>query len=133
MNILGVGPGELAVVFIIMLVVAGPKRMVQWAYIAGRYVAQLRAMFQQTMDAIQKEFADSGLDIRKDLPNLPLGRIDFLGEAAKIINPPNPPHVSAENTLKSADATDLTNAQQTSTGGESNDSEKPKYDSWLPN
>ncbi len=132
MNILGVGPGELAVVFIIMLVVAGPKRMVQWAYTAGRYTAQLRAMFQETLNAVQKELAESGLDIRKDLPNIPTGRIDFVREASKIINPPTS---AADNTEQPAATPDSdTSTEQSTAPAESNDSsEKPKYDSWLPN
>ena len=132
MNILGVGPGELAVVFIIMLVVAGPKRMVQWAYTAGRYTAQLRAMFQETLNAVQKELAESGLDIRKDLPNVPTGRIDFVREASKIINPPASAADNAEQPAATPDSN--TSPAQSTAPAESNDSsEKPKYDSWLPN
>ncbi len=85
MNILGVGPAEVIVILIIMLVVAGPKRMVQWAYQLGRYTAQLRAMFQETMNAVQKELAESGLDVTKDLPSIPRS-FDIVSEAAKVIN-----------------------------------------------
>src|SRR5438105_3032692 len=59
---LGVGPAELVVIFILMLVVAGPKRMIAWAYQAGKITAQLRAMFQETMQAFQKEMEAAGLD-----------------------------------------------------------------------
>src|SRR5450432_95666 len=124
MNFLGVGPGELAVVFIIVLVVAGPERMVQWAYTAGRYVAQLRTMFQETLNAIQKEFAESGLDVTKGLPKIPIGRIDFLGEASKIINTPPTTPMNAEDSTP-AGATTLA----TSAPADGNDSgETSKYD-----
>ena len=36
MDILGIGGGELVLIVLVMLVVAGPKRMIQWAYIAGK-------------------------------------------------------------------------------------------------
>ena len=35
MNIFGLGGAELVVIIVIMLVVAGPTRMVSWAYIKG--------------------------------------------------------------------------------------------------
>src|SRR5258708_32354801 len=130
MNILGVGPGELAVVFIIMLVVAGPKRMVQWASPTGRYTAELRAMFQETLNAVQKELAESGLDIRKDLPNIPTGRIDFVREASKIINPPTS---AADNTEQPAASPDSnTSTAQSAAPTESNDSvDNTQYEQGL--
>ncbi len=62
MNILGVGPAELVIVLVLLLVVAGPKRMVQWAYIAGRYMAQLRAMWQETAQMLQQELEQAGIE-----------------------------------------------------------------------
>ena len=132
MNILGVGPGELAVVFIIMLVVAGPKRMVQWAYLAGRYIAQLRATFQETLNAVQKELAESGLDIPKDLPNLSRGRIDILSEAAKIINPPIQA-ANAPETPVTADDSEPAKPLSDKPVDANDSNENPKYDLWLPN
>src|SRR5258708_20793888 len=128
MNILGVGPGELAVVFIIMLVVAGPKRMVQWASPTGRYTAELRAMFQETLNAVQKELAESGLDIRKDLPNVPTGRIDFVREASKIINPPASAADNAQQPAVTPDSNTST-AQSTAPPKSNDSSTKPKYHS----
>ncbi len=70
MNILGIGGWELVVIFIIALVIAGPKRMIQWAYIAGKYLGQLRIVWRNMMQTIQKEFDDAGVDIQlpKDIP-----------------------------------------------------------------
>lgn len=62
MNILGIGPAELVIVLVLLLVVAGPKRMVQWAYIAGRYMAQLRAMWQETTQMLQQELEQAGIE-----------------------------------------------------------------------
>lgn len=70
MNILGVGGTELILIVVIMLIVAGPKRMAQWAYIAGTYLAKFRAMWSETVDVLQKEFDQAGVDIKipKDVP-----------------------------------------------------------------
>jgi Sec-independent protein translocase protein TatA len=64
MEIFGVGGGEIVAILVIMLVVAGPKRMVQWAYILGQYVAKFRAMWDQVMAGVQKELDEAGLDVQ---------------------------------------------------------------------
>lgn len=70
MNILGVGTSELFFILLIMLIVAGPKRMIAWAYVAGQYAAKLRVMWAQTMEALQQEMDEAGVDVQlpKDLP-----------------------------------------------------------------
>lgn len=70
MNILGIGGWELALIVLIMLVVAGPKRMLQWAYILGKYLGQLRILWGQLMTGVQKELDDAGVDLQlpKDIP-----------------------------------------------------------------
>lgn len=70
MEIFGIGGAELVVILIIMLIVAGPKRMIQWAYILGQYTAKARAMWAETMTYFQKELNEAGMDIElpKDIP-----------------------------------------------------------------
>ena len=70
MNIFGVGGAELVVIFVIMLVVAGPKRMIRWAYVIGQYVGKLRKMWSEVVDMMQDEADAAGLDIKipKELP-----------------------------------------------------------------
>jgi Sec-independent protein translocase protein TatA len=70
MNFFGIGGWEFVAFFLIALVVAGPKRMIQWAYIMGTYVAKFRAIWAETMKLVQKEFDAAGLDIQvpKDMP-----------------------------------------------------------------
>jgi len=78
MEIFGVGSGEVVAILVIMLVVAGPKRMVQWAYVLGQYVSKARAMWDEVMAGVQKEINEAGLDVqlpktmptRADLNNL---------------------------------------------------------------
>ena len=70
MDILGIGGWELVAILLIMLVVAGPKRMIAWSYTAGKYVAMMRRMWAETARQLQKEFDDAGVDVQvpKDLP-----------------------------------------------------------------
>jgi Sec-independent protein translocase protein TatA len=69
-NIFGVGGAELVVIFVIMLVVAGPKRMIRWAYVLGQYVGKLRKLWGEVVDMMQDEADAAGLGIKipKDLP-----------------------------------------------------------------
>ena len=62
MNILGIGPAELVIVFLLMLMVAGPKRMIAWAYVAGQYAARLRKMWQEASAVIRKELEQAGVE-----------------------------------------------------------------------
>jgi Sec-independent protein translocase protein TatA len=70
MEILGVGGWELAAIFLIALVVAGPARMIRWAYQLGRFLGKLREVWSQAATTLQKELDDAGVDIRvpKDVP-----------------------------------------------------------------
>src|SRR5688572_18451958 len=71
MELFGIGTTELIAILLIMLVVAGPKRMIQWAYILGQYTAKLRAMWAETMAVMQKEFDQAGVDVTlpKSIPD----------------------------------------------------------------
>ncbi|MEP6988032.1 MAG: hypothetical protein ABI970_20690 [Chloroflexota bacterium] len=64
MEIFGVGGGEVVAILVIMLVVAGPKRMVQWAYVLGQYISKARGMWDEVMAGVQKEIDDAGLDVQ---------------------------------------------------------------------
>lgn len=83
MNIFGVGGMELLIILILMLIVAGPKRMIRWAYVMGQYVAKFRRMWAETVDVLQHEFDDAGVDIKipRELPT----RGSLNKEAAKML------------------------------------------------
>lgn len=68
MNILGIGAEELILIIIIMVIVAGPKRMIQWSYTLGKYLAQFRKMLDETWAAVRKEFEAAQVDLPKDIP-----------------------------------------------------------------
>jgi Sec-independent protein translocase protein TatA len=81
MEIFGVGSAELVAILIIMLIVAGPKRMIQWAYVLGQYMAKARTMWAETMSYVQKELNEAGMDVElpKDIPT----RASFNSEISK--------------------------------------------------
>ena len=64
MEIFGIGGAEMVAIFVIMLVVAGPKRMIQWAYVLGQYVSKAREMWAEVMVGVQKEIDAAGLDVK---------------------------------------------------------------------
>jgi Sec-independent protein translocase protein TatA len=70
MNILGIGAPELILILMIAIIVAGPKRMIRWAFIAGQYIGKLRAMWADIAKVIQSEVDEAGLDVQvpTDLP-----------------------------------------------------------------
>ena len=150
MNILGVGPGELLAIFVIALVVAGPKRMIQWAYHIGRYAARIRAMAQETMSAFQKELAAAGLDdVTKDLASLQNTKFDVMKEVSKIVDPVlTLPAVEPPDQAQPAAATQpaapvspaepaspsVPGAEPKTDGGleAKNDDQTPRYGPWTP-
>ncbi|MDQ7024989.1 MAG: twin-arginine translocase TatA/TatE family subunit [Anaerolineae bacterium] len=109
MNIFGVGAPELVVIFLIMLVVAGPKRMIRWAFVLGQYVAKFRKMWSEVVDVMQKEIDEAGVDVKipKELPtrqniskvvaSMAKPYTDELEKAAKEIQEP------VKETLQAAD------------------------------
>jgi len=89
MNILGVGGAELLIILIIMLVFAGPKRMIHWSYLLGQYIAKFRVIWSQTVDLVQKEFDEAGLDIQ--LPKTPPTRNSINKVVADAMKPVTQP------------------------------------------
>jgi Sec-independent protein translocase protein TatA len=146
-NFLGIGIPELILIFVLLFTVAGPKRMVKWAFELGRYAAQLRKMFQETIDAFKREIDVADLDISKDLPKLPTKRFDIVQEANKVVKEAVTGPVGGgkytSGTSSTASATDAsaTNGLPTATttsvpsapSAQTSDDEKPRYDAWVQN
>jgi len=99
MNFFGVGAFEILIIFVIMLVVAGPKRMVQWAYHLGQYMTKLRNMWGELMDGVQKELDEAGVDIKvpKDIPT----RSDINRLASEAMKPLQEPMEKAVSDYRS--------------------------------
>lgn len=70
MNIFGIGTAEFVLIILIMLVVAGPQRMIRWAYQLGIWAGKLRRMWEDVVDVVQSEVDASGVDVKipKELP-----------------------------------------------------------------
>ncbi len=159
-NILGVGPAEMILIFLIALIFLGPKRMLAWTYQAGKYTAKFRAQLSEMMAAVRKEFEAAQIDLPKDLsvPKVPRGGFDIVKEANKLVSKElNKPAsgaaagtaaTAATAAAKPADTASATRdhsngrapAPQT-TGANSGSSDSPstgdtdseaRYDAWLP-
>jgi Sec-independent protein translocase protein TatA len=70
MNFLGMGPAELVLLLVMALIIAGPKRMIAWMYVLGRWTSKAKAMWLEAVDAIQREINEAGLDVQvpRELP-----------------------------------------------------------------
>lgn len=64
MNIFGVGGAELVVIILIMLIVAGPQRMLHWAYLLGKFTARMRDIWKEVMAVVQQEIDQAGIDVK---------------------------------------------------------------------
>lgn len=125
MNFFGVGGPELIAILIIMLVIAGPKRMIHWSYLMGQYVAKFRVIWSQTVDLVQKEFDEAGVDIK--LPKTPPNRSSMNKAISEAIKPVTQPVQESIDEIKKdtaviKDAADALNSETAA-----------KKDSWSNN
>jgi Sec-independent protein translocase protein TatA len=98
MEFLGIGGWELVAILLIMLIFAGPKRMIQWSYVLGRWIGVARNMWAQTAQQLQQELNQSGLDIEipKDIPT----RASIGGSVAKFVSDVSKPVVEPLNEVR---------------------------------
>lgn len=82
MNIFGIGGPELVLILVIMLIVAGPKRMVQWSYVVGQWMAKLRRLWEETVTVVQRELNEANIDV--ELPKTPPTRANMRQSAKKL-------------------------------------------------
>ncbi len=85
MNFFGIGGTELVLIVLIMLIVAGPKRMIQWAYVLGVWVGKARTMWQQAVDVLQKEMDEAGVNVQ--LPKEPPTRQTLTRVVSDVVKP----------------------------------------------
>lgn len=146
---LGTGIGQIIFILIIMLIVAGPKRMMQWAYILGQYLAKFRAIYADTITVINKELQSTGLELPKDPALLKPKMFDVVSEAGKVLSgvatqaaatttpttaPTAPtPTAAPEPTSTPAPITPASEPSLTlSSESENTDGDQKKYDAWIP-
>ncbi len=112
MEILGIGGWEMLVILLIMVMVAGPKRMIQWSYKLGQYVAVLRRMWGETAALIQKEFDNAGVDFK--VPTQPPTPANLKKEVMRALTPVTKPIQDSLDEVKG----DIASVRQaTSIGG----------------
>ncbi len=144
MNIFGVGPAELILILVLLFVVAGPKRMIQWAYYIGRYTAQFRRMVEESWSQVRKELESAQIDLPEELPRR---RINLMQEANRAINTELNRAVPSSGSKYSASASSsngaAANGAQPAPNGDSpaeadqspapdRSDENKRYDAWLP-
>lgn len=102
MEIFGIGGWELVAIFLILLIVAGPKRMIAWSYTLGKYMAVFRSMWAETATQLQREFHSAGVDI--ELPKEPPTRASLnkmvIDTVAKASAPVTAPLQEAQMSVK---------------------------------
>lgn len=98
MNLFGVGEIELVLILLIALIVAGPKRMIQWAYLFGRFLRHLRGMWSEAVVVIQKEIDDAGLDVQ--VPTHIPTRGEVHNIASQVLKPLSDPLQAAADEVK---------------------------------
>ena len=138
MEIFGVGGAELAAILIIMLIVAGPKRMIQWAYILGQYTAKARAMWAETMNYVQKEINDAGIDVElpKNIPTRSSLNTEINKQVQKAVSPISKPFQETLDAAKSevqqikTDAGTLTDTSTLKTGTTASTNGKSDLGTW---
>ncbi|HUN10163.1 MAG TPA: hypothetical protein PLQ56_26395 [Aggregatilineales bacterium] len=103
MDIFGIGGPELVLILIIMLVFAGPKRMLQWAYQLGKFTSKARQMWSESMGYLQKEFDEAGVGIElpKDIPTKGSLNRTISEQAGKLMAPVTKPVEEAMSETKS--------------------------------
>ncbi len=138
MNILGVGPAELILILILLFVVAGPKRMIQWAYHLGRYMALFRRMVEESWSQVRKEIESAQIDLPEELPRR---RINLMQEANRAINaelkrtvqPTGSKYSARTANGAQADSAEQNGSAPAASAPDSDRSDEPKrYDAWLP-
>ena len=95
MNLFGIGTAEFITLFIIMLLVAGPQRMLRWSYDLGRHMRKFKKLWDDTITSIQHEGEQLELDV--DMPRLPSSQVinaihqDLASLAREVQAPSTPP------------------------------------------
>lgn len=98
MDILGIGGWELIAIVAIMLVVAGPKRMIAWSYTAGQYMAKLRQLWAETAQHLQREFDAAGVEVK--VPQQIPTRATLNRDLARAFTPITKPLTEAQSEMR---------------------------------
>jgi Sec-independent protein translocase protein TatA len=114
MNLFGVGGWELFLVFVIMLIVAGPKRIVQWAYTLGKWSAKMQQVWQQTVKVLQSELDEAGIEVQlpQELPTRHSLRQTAQQFGKQVMSPALDPFAEASKELQDGLKASITEVKQ---------------------
>jgi len=129
MEIFGVGAAEILVVALLLLIVAGPKRSAEWAREAGRYVSQIRMIWQRMMQDLRDEIGEDANEIIKTAQQIQKTALDV----KKVTSPKK----IAETTVKLAEHADQKHREAATESANGNGSapratDYKRYGAWQP-
>ncbi|MCQ3932427.1 MAG: hypothetical protein DPW16_18415 [Chloroflexi bacterium] len=65
MDILGIGAGEMIVIAVVIMIVAGPRRSAAWAREAGKYLRQFQLAWQKMWNEVKTDIGPEGEELVK--------------------------------------------------------------------
>lgn len=65
MDILGIGAGEMLVIALVIMIVAGPRRSAAWAREAGKYIRQFQLAWQKMWSDVKADIGPEGEEFVK--------------------------------------------------------------------
>ncbi len=65
MDILGIGAGEMLVIALVIMIVAGPRRSAEWAREAGKYLRQFQLAWQKMWSDVKADLGPEGEEFVK--------------------------------------------------------------------
>jgi Tat protein translocase TatB subunit len=86
-----IGIPELALIFLVVLVVIGPKQLPEFARMLGKLVREFRTHVEDAKATISAEIDSSGLDLRKDLADIRNDLNGSINSFKALVESPAPP------------------------------------------
>jgi len=128
MNILGIGPAELLLIFVIVLIVLGPGKLPELARILGKAMRELRRMSLEVtaefakelrdMEAVSREVKETTETIKQaaDIKSTLVESVEPTSSSGEPSEEPRSPDVEETTTQEEADKKDTVGDEETSKG-----------------
>jgi Tat protein translocase TatB subunit len=128
MNILGIGPAELLLIFVIVLIVLGPGKLPELARTLGKAMRELRRMSLEVtaefakelrdMEAVSKEVKETTETIKQaaDIKSTLVELAEPASSTGESSEEPRSPDVEETTTQEEAEKKDIVGDEETSKG-----------------
>jgi Tat protein translocase TatB subunit len=128
MNVLGIGPAELLLIFAIVLIVLGPGKLPELARILGKAMRELRRMSLEVtaefakelrdMEAVSKEVKETTETIKQaaDIKSTLVESVEPTSNSGEPSEEPRSPDVEETTTQEEAEKKDTVGDEETSKG-----------------